>query len=170
MVSLIKDDVFAELEDKNLKEKLKNANETIKAIGEIFSTVVSMIKHSVMIMLFGWVVRIALKVINGLVKAVLRVATKKVSKKHAQNFENLKVIIESLYKIMLKLTIMIPLSITGTIGIIVASLFVIALCGFVMILGLLLRFINRFIRKMRRGLKRILWAVSSLMLIGVALL
>ena len=52
-------------------------------------------------------------------------------------------IINSLYKVMKHLTIMIPLSVLATAGALAATVFIVILIGFVFVVGLLLKLINK---------------------------
>jgi hypothetical protein len=170
LISVLTDKEFDALGNKDTMNKIKATCDAIIGVSNVFKSIASMIKQSFLIMTFGWVVKIAIKVVLWIAKSFDNFGKKPISKEAIKNIEMLNKIVRSLLDVMKKLTIMIPLSIVAVAGAIVATAFVLVLMAFVVVVGFLLRIISRTLRKTEFELLKIKAIFLTLLMIGATIL
>ena len=170
LINILNGKDFDALGNKNTTDKIKSTCDAIIGISNVFKSIASMIKQSFLIMTFGWVVKIAIRVVLWIARSFDSFGKKPISKEAVKNVEMLNKIVRSLFDVMKKLTIMIPLSIVAIAGAIVAVAFVLVLMAFVVVVGFLLRIINRTLRKTEFQLLKIKAIFLTLLIIGATIL
>lgn len=174
-VNSLTDDAFKKFDSKALLTRLTDIRKIFVDAEMLFKSTRSMIKNSIFIVLFGWMVKIAVYVIIGIVKAIIKLTKLSVSKNKLKSFKNFKRIIDEIYDISKKLIKLIPLSVVATVGAIVVTLFVLELCVLILTIGLLskvMKFISkqavRGIRRLSKVFKALIWCSIWILILAIA--
>lgn len=112
-------------------------------------------------------------VLNKLVNLIEKISKLKVTEKIISKNGKLTIlnkIVDKIKSIIFKVVVISPLALIGIVAIIPISLFVIALSLLIWSLFLLFKLINTIIRSVRRGIRRIIYVFTSLILVGISML
>lgn len=94
----------------------------------------------------------------------------KISRKDLRKITLIKNVIKKLNYIITSVAVTGVLAIVSTVSLLAISLFVLALIGTIMLIGILLKLVRRTVKRSNRNLRRIIVLVGTLMLVGAALL
>ena len=161
---------FDALDNKKTTARIAQIKKIISDISTIFSGVAGMIKYSVFIVAFGWMIRLAIRAVIKIIKLIVNLTEVSVPKKTADTFSRFKSIIDGMLSIMGKLILMIPLALPAIIGAMVASVFIFALCGIILVVGLLLRTMKIINKKVVKDIRSIRNIFIALIVVGFAIL
>ena len=174
-VNSLTGDVFKKFDPKTLLTRLEDIKKIVVSVESLFKSVSSMAKQSLIIVMFGWMVKLSVRIIIGIVKTILKISKISVSKGKEEAFMRIKNIFDGLYDISKKLVKLIPLSILATVGAIVATVFVLELCVFILAVGLLskaMRFVSKRtvkgIRRMSKIFKALIWCSIWILVLAIA--
>ena len=140
--------------DKNLQDTLNTTLEVFTTLRDVMKITSSMIKYSIFINLFSWV-------LSGAIKAIIKVVTKLSELKDTEinaatdKIKSLQDIFKSLRSIMLNATLMILLFIPAIVGLICAAIFIFALAGFCWLLNWVFKIVSTAVEGVQKGLKSI---------------
>ena len=161
---------FDALDNKKTTARIAQIKKIISDISTIFSGVAGMIKYSVFIVAFGWMIRLAIRAVIKIIKLIVNLTEVSVPKKTADTFSRFKSIIDGMLSIMGKLILMIPLALPAIIGAMVASVFIFALCGIILVVGLLLKTMKIINKKVVKDIRSIRNIFIALIVVGFAIL
>ena len=174
-VNSLTGDAFKKFDPKTLLTRLEDIKKIVISVESLFKSVSSMVKQSMVIVMFGWLVKLSVRIIIGIVKTILKISKISVSKGKEQAFMRIKNIFDGLYDISKKLIKLIPLSILATVGAIVATVFVLELCVFILAVGLLskaMRVVSKQtakgIRRMSKVFKALIWCSIWILVLAIA--
>ena len=174
-VNSLTDEAFKKFDPKQLLTRLEDIKNIVISVESLFKSTSSMVKNSLVIILFGWMVKLSIRIIISIVKTIIKLSSLSVSKDKEKAFLRLKTIFDGIYDISKKLIKLIPLSVVATIGAIVTVVFVLELCVFILAVGLLskaMRVVSkqttRGIRRMSKIFKALIWCSIWILVLAIA--
>ena len=167
-------DVIDIVNDKFIKRLDKLSTEVFDELNEIFITLLRTALIATPFVLGGRIILIW--ALNGLIKLIgsLIKLNKKLEnfdiKNITDNISSINEVIKSLKDIMITLTIMIPLAITGAIGCLVVLVFTFLLIGFIWCLNKLSKLLEEIAESTTDNIKKVLLMIGALMLVSASIL
>ena len=169
-IESISDKRFDVLDDKKHTVRIAQIKKIASDISAIFSSVAGMINYSVFIVAYGWMIKLAIRAVIKIINLIVNLTEISVSKETADTFNRFKSIIDGMFSIMGKLILMIPLALPAIIGAMVASVFIFALCGVILVVGVLLRTMKIINKVVIHDIKSIRNIFVALIVVGFAIL
>lgn len=159
-------EVFSKYDIKLLTKRLDDFKKVIDSLGLIFSTVSKMSTQAILIMSLGRFIPLAIKVIIKIVKSAIKLSEYSITKKNIESIKQLKSVFDALYDIGKTLIKLSAIAIIAVVGAIIGTLFVGAVCVFVLTIGLLARVLKRVTDKTIKDIHRLQTVFRAILFVG----